>query len=187
MLPPRRNGRAARRRSSAGRIGALAAASRSRSRSARTRWWSGRTRTIRRSSRSDSPPNQVAAHLRSRSIHDVSYARSPLVGEHLGPGVEPPPRRRVTAIPIAPRSAGTRHHLLLFGAADDAGRRAPAPPVRGFVDLSGRRSTPSRVPPIHPGRGPRAADGHISFCAAPADPAELASLDTHLDTYLVRA
>jgi hypothetical protein len=66
-------------------------------------------------------PEQSAALVRSRCMLDVSYAGSPLVGEHLAAGVEwssaPAPGERY---PDRVALNGTEHHVVLFGAADAA-------------------------------------------------------------------
>jgi hypothetical protein len=92
--------------------------------------------------RSPPTPDQVAALVRSRSIIDVSYAGSPLVGEHLEPGVKAPPTPAPgDRYPDRAELEGTRHHVLLFGTADDAGAERLRRRRRGLVDASGRPAT----------------------------------------------
>jgi 6-methylpretetramide 4-monooxygenase / 4-hydroxy-6-methylpretetramide 12a-monooxygenase len=135
-----------------------------------------------------SPPTdaQLAAFARSRCMLDVSYAGSPLVGEHLGPGVErlpaPEPGDRY---PDRTTLGGTAHHLLVFGAADDAevaqlGRRWD-----GVVDIVHQTGDPRRAGLSSTGAVLVRPDGHIGFRTAPADAKGLAELDAHLGSYLV--
>jgi 2-polyprenyl-6-methoxyphenol hydroxylase-like FAD-dependent oxidoreductase len=136
------------------------------------------------------PPSKerLAALVRSRSMLDVSYAGTPLVGEYLAPGTPPPagpvPGDRYPGRVDLP---GTRHHLLIFGTAEDAD---VAPVARKWHDLvgvtratdDGRQAgqTASVAVLLRP-------DGHIGFRAAPASQAGLRALDAHLDGYLVPA
>jgi hypothetical protein len=81
-------------------------------------------------------PAQLAALARSRRMLDVTYADSPLVAEHLGPGVEPPPAPGPgERDPDRKALTGTAHHLLLFGAADHAGVERLRHRWRGLVDV----------------------------------------------------
>jgi hypothetical protein len=82
---------------------------------------------------------------------------------------------------------GTAHHLLLFGAPDDAGverlrRRWP-----GLVDVVQAAGAPPPVGLGSPGALLVRPDGHIGLRVTPADAAGLAALDAHLDSYLVPA
>jgi 4,5-epoxidase len=136
------------------------------------------------------PPSKerLAEMVRSRSMLDVSYAGTPLVGEYLAPGTPPPagpaPGDRYPGRVDLP---GTRHHLLIFGAADDA---AVSRVARKWLDLvhltrstgDGRQAdqAASVAVLLRP-------DGHIGFRAAPASQAGLRALDAHLDGYLVPA
>lgn len=136
------------------------------------------------------PPSKerLAEMVRSRFMLDVSYAGTPLVGEYLAPGTPPPagpaPGDRYPGRVDLP---GTRHHLLIFGPADDAAVSRVARKWHGLVHLT--RST---------GDGRQAdqaasvavllrPDGHIGFRAVPASQAGLRALDAHLDGYLVPA
>ena len=133
--------------------------------------------------RSPATPAQLAALARSRCMLDVTYAGSPLVGEHLGPGVEPPPASR----------PGDRYphraalHLVLCGAADDAGVERVRRRWRGLVDVVQAAGAPPPAGLTSPGAVLVRPDGHIGFRATPADAAGLAALDAHLDSYLVPA
>ena len=136
------------------------------------------------------PPSResLVAMGRSRSMLDVSYAGTQLVGEYLEPGTPPlagpvPGDRYPDRIDLL----GTRHHLLIFGQADDAAVAAVARKWHDLVDVTrppgdGREAerTGSVAVLLRP-------DGHIGFRAAPASQAGLRALDTHLDSYLVPA
>jgi len=131
-------------------------------------------------------PAQRMALARSRCMLDVSYAGSPLVGEYLGPGVEPPPALGPgERYPERTRLAGTAHHVLLFGAADDAAVAHLRRRWRGLVDVVRATGDPRRAGLSTPGAVLVRPDGHIGFRAAPPDAAGLAALDAHLDSYLV--
>ena len=136
------------------------------------------------------PPSRerLAEMVRSRSMLDVSYAGTPLVGEYLAPGTPPPagpvPGDRYPGRVDLP---GTRHHLLIFGPADDAAVSRVARKWHDLVHLThstgdGRQAdrTASVAVLLRP-------DGHIGFRAAPASQAGLRALDAHLDGYLVPA
>jgi len=119
---------------------------------------------------------------------DVSFEGSPLVGEHLGPGVEPPPGSRPgDRYPDRAALAGTAHHLVLFDAADDAGVERLRRRWRGLVDVVQAAGAPPPAGLTSPGAVLVRPDGHIGFRAMPADAAGLAALDAHLDSYLVPA
>jgi hypothetical protein len=131
---------------------------------------------------SPATPAQRTALTRSRCLLDVTYAGSPLVGEHLGPGVEPPPPPGPgDRFPGRTTLTGTAHYLLIFGAADAAGVERLHHRWRGLVDIvrdTGGRPASSGALLVRP-------DGHVGFRATPADAAGLAALDAFLDSYLV--
>lgn len=131
-------------------------------------------------------PQQVAAMLQSRSMLDTSYAGSPIVGEYPGgpqaaatpaPGDRYPDRAALT---------GTGHHLLLFGVTEDAGIERLRRRWRGLVDVGQATSDAGRAGLAGPGQVLVRPDGHIGF-RAPAGPAGLNALDSHLSSYLVPA
>jgi hypothetical protein len=137
-----------------------------------------------------SPPSpaQLAALARSRCMLDASYRDSQLVGEHLGPGVEAPPAPGPgDRYPDRTALSGTAHHILLFGAADDAGAARLRHRWRGLVHVTDARGDPRKAGLTSPGAVLVRPDGHIGFRAAPADAPGLAALDAHLDSYLVRS
>jgi 6-methylpretetramide 4-monooxygenase / 4-hydroxy-6-methylpretetramide 12a-monooxygenase len=136
--------------------------------------------------RSPPTPAELAALARSRCMLDVSYAGSPLVGEHLGPGVRPPvapgPGDRY---PDRATLSGTAHRVLLFGTADEAGVARLGRRWRGLVEVVRAGSEPRRARLASSGAVLVRPDGHIGFRAAPGDAAALAALDAHLESYLV--
>jgi hypothetical protein len=79
---------------------------------------------------------------------------------------------------------GTGHHLLLFGAAEDAGITRLRRRWRGLVEISDATGDPSRAGLAAGGAVLVRPDGHIGF-RAPADAAGLGALDAHLDSYLI--
>jgi 2-polyprenyl-6-methoxyphenol hydroxylase-like FAD-dependent oxidoreductase len=133
-------------------------------------------------------PEQVAALVRTRSMLDVTYAGSPLVGEHIGadgaaasapapgPGERYPDRTTLT---------GTRHHLLLFGAADETALARVRSRWEGLVDVQRSAADPLRAGLCGDGAVLIRPDGHIGFRATPADAVGLDALDAHLGSYLV--
>jgi hypothetical protein len=131
-------------------------------------------------------PDEVAAMVRSRSMLDVSYAGSPLVGEYpVGPRtpMTPAPGDRY---PDRAALAGTGHHLLVFGAAEDAGVERLRRRWRGLVEISAAAGEPGRAGLAAEGAVLVRPDGHIGF-RTPADSAGLGALDAHLDSYLIPA
>jgi hypothetical protein len=120
----------------------------------------------------------------SRSMLDVSYAGSSLVGEYPA-GTRSP----VTPVPgdrYPDRTAltGTGHHLLFFGAADGAGIARLRRRWQGLVEISHASGDPRRAGLADGGAVLVRPDGHIGF-RTPADSAGLRELDSHLDSYLV--
>lgn len=135
------------------------------------------------------PPTQaeVAAMLQSRSMLDVSYAGSSLVGEY-PPGTSAPmtpaPGDRY---PDRAALAGTGHHLLLFGAAaEDAAITRLRRRWRGLVEVSHATGDPRRAGLATGGAVLVRPDGHIGF-RTPVTSAGLGALDSHLDSYLIPA
>jgi 2-polyprenyl-6-methoxyphenol hydroxylase-like FAD-dependent oxidoreductase len=131
-------------------------------------------------------PDQAAAMVRSRSMLDVSYAGSPLTGEY--PAGPPAPMTPAPGDRYPDRAAlaGTGHHLLLFGVAEDAGIMRLQRRWRGLVDVSQASVAPARAGLAGPGLVLVRPDGHIGF-RAPAEPAGLEALDSHLNSYLIPA
>ena len=131
-----------------------------------------------------SSPEAAAELLKARTLLDLSYAGSPIVGEYVGPGAEPDaapaPGERY---PGRTSLDGTSHHVLLDGAVDEAEVGRLRERWRGVVEIvaggrgAGDRRTGSAVL-VRP-------DGHVGFRASPADAAGISALDAHLDSYLV--
>jgi hypothetical protein len=131
-------------------------------------------------------PAEVAAMVQSRTMLDVSYAGSSLVGEYpadTGTPITPAPGDRY---PDRVALAGTGHHLLLFGAAEDAGITRLQHRWRGLVEISHATGDPRRAGLANGGAVLVRPDGHIGF-RAPASSAGLGALDSHLDSYLIPA
>jgi 2-polyprenyl-6-methoxyphenol hydroxylase-like FAD-dependent oxidoreductase len=128
-------------------------------------------------------PAESLVVLRKRSMLDVSYAGSPLVG-HAGAAIVegPSPGDR---FPACSGFSGTCHHLIVFG---DAPRldhlRARWGELVSIVDGSSAHfdATAAGVP--NGGAVLVRPDGFIGFRAAPADETTMAALDAHLATYL---
>jgi hypothetical protein len=122
---------------------------------------------------------------------DTTYVASPISGEHLGAGIEPPvgpgPGDRY---PDRTLLGGTRHRLMLVPGP------AGEPPDAGAVDLLARRWAGIVEIGSCPGRPERAGaprggavlvrpDGYIAFRSLPADDEGLRAVDAHLESYLV--
>ena len=121
-------------------------------------------------------PEQIAALARARSMADVSYAGSPLVGSYGavdGDGPQPGAR-----YPGRCRLGGRAHHLLV-----GAERLGDEPLQRfrarwsGLVEVVPGPSTPGALL-VRP-------DGIVGFRAASADAPALGAIDAHLASYLV--
>jgi 2-polyprenyl-6-methoxyphenol hydroxylase-like FAD-dependent oxidoreductase len=136
---------------------------------------------------------------RSRAMLDLSYAGSPLIGEHLRPGVEPPsgpsPGERWPQRCLFPSLGSTTpgHTLLLFGAAPAGWEgflqrwRLLLQPVE--ASTSGLDPTLAGVPQ---GEGASALvlvrpDGMLGWRSLPADGEGLAALDAHLNRWFIPA
>jgi 2-polyprenyl-6-methoxyphenol hydroxylase-like FAD-dependent oxidoreductase len=128
-------------------------------------------------------PVQNLAAARRRSMLDVSYAGSALVG-HAGAVIEgPSPGDR---FPASHRLSGTSHYLIVSGEAPRLDYlRARWDKLVSVVEASGapfevtEACLPSRdAILVRP-------DGFIGFRAAPADEMTMGALDDHLTTYLV--
>lgn len=128
------------------------------------------------------PPDDAAVVARSRCMLDVSYAESPLVGEYLADGVQPPRHPAAgTRYPDGDELTGTNHRLLLYGNADENAAARLRDRWTGLVDVTRvGGDAPSSALLIRP-------DGYVGFRATPADAAGLQALDAHLGGYLVPA
>jgi len=128
---------------------------------------------------SPATPEQRMAMARSRCLLDITYAGSPIVGERLGAGVQPPPPGPGERFPDRVTLTSTAHHVLLSGPTDTAGVERLARRWRGLIEVERRADgQASGALLVRP-------DGHVGFRAAPADAAGLAALDAFLDSYLV--
>lgn len=122
--------------------------------------------------------------VQSRSMLDVSYAGSPLVGEYPADAqtsATPAPGDRY---PDRAALAGTEHHLLLFGAAEGSDVTRLRHRWRGLVEISQATGDPRRAGLATGGVVLVRPDGHIGF-RAPATSAGLAAVDSHLGSYLI--
>jgi 2-polyprenyl-6-methoxyphenol hydroxylase-like FAD-dependent oxidoreductase len=120
---------------------------------------------------------------RRRSMLDVSYAESPLVG-HAGAAAAPPsPGDR---FPACHRLGGTSHHLIVFGKAPRLDYlRTRWGKLVSIVDASSAKFDATESGVSNGGAILVRPDGFIGFRAAPADESTMAALDAHLTTYLV--
>jgi 6-methylpretetramide 4-monooxygenase / 4-hydroxy-6-methylpretetramide 12a-monooxygenase len=128
-------------------------------------------------------PVEDMASARRRSMLDISYAGSALIGQ-AGAGVDgPSPGHR---FPACQHLGGTGHHLIVAGEAPGLDHiRARWDKLVSIVDAS--------TAPFDAAAGgvpERAAilvrpDGFIGFSASPADETTMAALDAHLATYLI--
>jgi 6-methylpretetramide 4-monooxygenase / 4-hydroxy-6-methylpretetramide 12a-monooxygenase len=131
-------------------------------------------------------PAEAAAMVQSRSMLDVSYAGSSLVGEYPAGTWTPMIPAPGDRYPDRAALAGTGHHLLVFGAAEDAGITCLRRRWRGLVEVSHATGDPRRAGLATEGAVLVRPDGHIGF-RTPADSAGLGALDSHLDSYLIPA
>ncbi len=144
------------------------------------------------SARCESPPpappapEAVAALARARSMLDVSYRGSPLVGERIAPGTPPLPSPAPgDRYPGRAWMTGARHQAVVFGPASDADVAVVRSRWRGIVDVSRGVGDPRRVGLATDGVALIRPDGYLGFRAAPADHSAVGALDSHLSSYLV--
>jgi 6-methylpretetramide 4-monooxygenase / 4-hydroxy-6-methylpretetramide 12a-monooxygenase len=134
------------------------------------------------------PPaaEDVAAFARARSMLDVSYAGTPLIGERLAPGTPPLPSPAPgDRYPERARLTGTRHQLVIFGDPPAAAVTRLRGRWQGIVDVGPGTGDPRRVGLRTDGVVLIRPDGYIGFRAVPADDDAFAALDGHLSSYLV--
>jgi len=136
-------------------------------------------------------PDQVLAMVRSRCMLDVSYAGSPLTGEHVQPDG---PARRGPApgdrYPDRTMLTGTEHVLLTFGPVPEEDVRRLRRRWAGVLTVTEGTGDPARAGlagEVGGGAILVRPDGYIGFRVAPADQAGFRALDAHLDSYLVPA
>jgi 2-polyprenyl-6-methoxyphenol hydroxylase-like FAD-dependent oxidoreductase len=128
-------------------------------------------------------PAENMAAMRRRSMLDVSYAGSALVGQ-AGAVVEgPSPGDR---FPACHRLSGTCHHLIVFGEAPRLDYlSARWDELVSMVDASSGQFDATEAGVPNGGAILVRPDGFIGFRAAPADETTMDALDAHLATYLV--
>jgi 6-methylpretetramide 4-monooxygenase / 4-hydroxy-6-methylpretetramide 12a-monooxygenase len=131
-------------------------------------------------------PAEVAAMVQTRSMLDVSYAGSSLVGEYPAGTRTPMAPAPGDRYPDRAALAGTDHHLLLFSAAEDADVMRLRHRWRGLVEISHATGDPRRAGLATGDAVLVRPDGHIGF-RAPANSVGLGALDSHLDSYLIPA
>ncbi|HET6183493.1 MAG TPA: FAD-dependent monooxygenase [Acetobacteraceae bacterium] len=125
------------------------------------------------------PPADAAAALaaaRARSMLDISYAGSALIGPSGG-----------DRFPDRARLAPDRHHLLLFGAPCPEPFRRRWAGVLQVTDARAACFSPARAGVPVGGAVLVRPDGFVGFRAARANPDGLAALDAHLASYLIPA
>jgi hypothetical protein len=128
-------------------------------------------------------PAESLAVLRKRSMLDVCYAGSALVGQAGAVVERPSPGDR---FPACHRLSGTCHHLIVFGEAprlDYLGARWGK--LVSIVDASSAHFDAAEAGVPNGGAILVRPDGFIGFRAAPADERTMNALDAHLTTYLV--
>jgi hypothetical protein len=128
-------------------------------------------------------PAQSLAAARRRSMLDISYAGSALVGQAGAVTEGPSPGDR---FPACHRLGGTCHHLIVFGKAPRLDYlRARWDKLVSIVDASTAHFDAIEAGVPDGGAILVRPDGFIGFRAAPADETTMGALDAHLTTYLV--
>ena len=129
-------------------------------------------------------PAESLVVLRKRSMLDVSYAGSPLVG-HAGAAIVEGPSSG-DRFPACSGFSGTGHHLIVFGEAPRLDQlRARWGKLVSIVDAASAHFDAAEAGVPNGGAVLVRPDGFIGFRAAPADETTMAALDAHLATYLV--
>jgi 6-methylpretetramide 4-monooxygenase / 4-hydroxy-6-methylpretetramide 12a-monooxygenase len=149
----------------------------------------GAVQAARTGVRPDPPtPEQVAAVVQSRSMLDVSYAGSPLVGEYVAPDADLPPGPGPgERYPDRAGLSGTGHHVLFFGDADEEALDRLQDRWDGLLEVVRSNGDPAHGGVRDGGAVLVRPDGHIGFRASSADAAGLSALDSHLESYLIPA
>jgi hypothetical protein len=133
-------------------------------------------------------PDAARALLEARMMLDISYAGSPIVGEHIGPGGDPAAGPEPgTRYPGRTSLDGTVHHVLLDGPVDGAAADRLRDRWRRVVQIGTADSAAARDGGGLPSAILIRPDGHVGFRASPADAAGVGALDAHLESYLVPA
>jgi 2-polyprenyl-6-methoxyphenol hydroxylase-like FAD-dependent oxidoreductase len=132
-----------------------------------------------------STADELASAARRRSMLDISYAGSPLVGEAGQSSGRPAPGER---FPANLRLRGESHHLIVFGAAPGLdGMRARWDGLVTIMDGSTDGFDAAKAGAPGGGAVLVRPDGFVGFRAAPADATTMAALDAHLASYLIPA
>jgi 2-polyprenyl-6-methoxyphenol hydroxylase-like FAD-dependent oxidoreductase len=128
-------------------------------------------------------PVQELSASRRRSMLDVSYAGSALVGQAGSARMAPAPGER---FPARVRLRGTCHYLLVFGTAPRLENlRARWGKLVSITDGVTAQIDAAEAGVPDGGAVLIRPDGFIGFRAAPADDATMQALDAHLASYLV--
>jgi 2-polyprenyl-6-methoxyphenol hydroxylase-like FAD-dependent oxidoreductase len=132
-----------------------------------------------------STADEIIAASRRRSMLDISYAGSPLVGQAGDGSGSPAPGER---FPANLRLRGESHHLIVFGAAPGLDLiRARWDGLVTIVDASADGFDAAEAGAPDGGAVLVRPDGFIGFRAVPASEATMAALDAHLARYLIPA
>ena len=130
-----------------------------------------------------STADEIVSAARRRSMLDVSYAGSPLVGLAGATVASPQPGLR---LPDSLRLSPERHSLIVFGEAPGLNRmRARWDGLVTIIDGSADGFDAAKAGAPGGGAVLVRPDGFIGFRAAPADAATMAALDAHLASYLI--
>jgi hypothetical protein len=125
-------------------------------------------------------PAQNLGAARRRSMLDISYAGSALVGQAGTVAEGPSPGDR---FPACHRLSGTWHHLIVFGKAPRLDYlRARWDKLVSIVDASTAHFDAIEAGVPDGGAILVRPDGFIGFRAAPADETTMGALDAHLTT-----
>ncbi len=128
-------------------------------------------------------PAQDLATMRRRSMLDVSYAGSALIGQAGAVVDGPSPGER---FPACHSLGGTGHHLIVFGETPRLDYlRARWDKLVSIVDASSLPFDGGDAGMLSGGVILVRPDGFVGFSAIPADETNLAALDAHLERYLV--
>jgi 2-polyprenyl-6-methoxyphenol hydroxylase-like FAD-dependent oxidoreductase len=132
-----------------------------------------------------STEDEIASAARKRSMLDISYAGSPLVGEAGDFSGRPAPGDR---FPANLRLRGESHHLILFGQAPGLDKFSSRwDGLVTIVDGAAAGFDAAKANASSGGAVLVRPDGFIGFRAAPADATTMAALDAHLASYLISA
>jgi 2-polyprenyl-6-methoxyphenol hydroxylase-like FAD-dependent oxidoreductase len=132
-----------------------------------------------------STADEIIATSRRRSMLDISYAGSPLVGQAGDGSGSPAPGER---FPANLRLRGESHYLLVFGKTPGLeGLRARWDGLVTIVNASADGFNAAEAGAPDGGAVLIRPDGFIGFRAAPANEVTMAALDAHLAGYLIPA